>query len=259
MEEPNAEALTRAPASRGSLHVWAPLVVIALLVGGLIGFYVYRHAAAISEAPLKKRDFAQEARAFLEQRNFKPLSASLEALLADAKYEPIPTQAHSLLLQPAPEFTLADVTGKTWTMSEQLKEGPVLLVFYYGYHCDHCVSQLFALDKDMPKFRELGVQVVAVSADPPELTRERFKQYGPFAFPVLSDPGNKIAQQYETYIPNPKDPQDGDLLHGTFIISRTGKVSWANRGEGPFTENRTLLHEVARSEGRTPAAKSSTP
>jgi thioredoxin-dependent peroxiredoxin len=134
-----------------------------------------------------------------------------------------------------------------------------VLVFYYGYHCNHCVSQLFALDKDLEKFRELGVQVVAVSADPSELTRERFKQYGAFGFPVLADPGNKIAEKYETYTPGPAAGKDGDLLHGTFIITRQGKIVWMNRGEGPFTENRTLLHEVARVEGRLPTRSPSRP
>lgn len=196
------------------------------------------------------KDLARDARADLDRRSFRPLSTSLRALLADPKYEPIPTQTSALLLQPAPDFTLPDLNGQDWSLAPRLKEGPVVLVFYYGYHCDHCVSQLFALDKDLGKFRELGVQVVAVSADPPELTRERGKQYGAFGFPVLSDRGNKVAQKYETYLPNPDAGKEGDLLHGTFVVARNGRVAWVNRGDGPFTENRTLLHEIARLEGR---------
>ena len=38
-------------------------------------------------------------------------------------------------------------------------------------------------------------------------------------------------------------------MHGTFVIDRQGKVIWTNRGDSPFTENRTLLHEIARVEG----------
>ena len=48
--------------------------------------------------------------------------------------------------------------------------------------------------------------------------------------------------------------KEGDLLHGTFIITRQGKIIWTNRGDSPFTENRTLLHEIARVEKRLPAA-----
>jgi thioredoxin-dependent peroxiredoxin len=230
-------------------RIWTPLLLIGLAAGGLGGFYLYRHANAQATPP---RDLAREAREDLERRSFRPLSEPLQAILADKKYEPIPTQAHTLLLQPAPDFKLADVNGKEWSLAKQLKDGPIVLVFYYGYHCNHCVSQLFALDKDVAKFRELGVQVVAVSADEAEVTRSRFKQYGAFKFPVLSDPGNKVAEQYEVYVPSKTAGQEGDLLHGTFLIDRHGKIVWTNRGDNPFTENRTLLHEAARVEGIQP-------
>lgn len=196
----------------------------------------------------QQRDLAQEAQADLDRRNYKPLSEPLAALLVDASYKPIPTQTHPLLGQPAPDFTLSDTDDKPVTLSEKLKSGPVVLVFYYGYHCNHCVSQLFALNKDIEKFRELGATVLAVSADPSDQTRERFKQYGAFGFPVLSDPSNAVATKYGTYTPSMKPDEDGDLLHGTFIIDRQGRVVWANRGDGPFIENRTLLVELNKSQ-----------
>lgn len=251
MEEHGTQ--TKSTIAGGSrLRILAPLLVIGLIAVSLAAFYVYRHVTATVPAPPQKRDLAQEARDDLESRNFRPLSAPLAGLLADAKYESIPTQAHALLLQPAPDFTLLDVNGVAFSLTKELKDGPIVLVFYYGYHCNHCVSQLFALDKDLAKFRELGVKVIAVSADSAELTRARFKQYGAFGFPVLADPGNKVAEKYETYVPSAKAGQEGDLLHGTFVISRRGKVVWTNRGDSPFTENRTLLVESARAEGRLP-------
>jgi peroxiredoxin len=191
-------------------------------------------------------DLAKEAQADLDRRNYKPLSEPLTALLADPAYKPIPTQAHPLLGQPAPDFSLPDTDGKRVSLAESLKSGPVVLVFYYGYHCNHCVSQLFALNKDIDKLRELGATVLTVSADPSDQTRERFKQYGAFGFPVLSDPSNAVAAKYGTYTPSAKQGEDGDLLHGTFVIDRAGRVVWANRGDGPFTENRTLLLEIHR-------------
>src|ERR1051325_3691231 len=212
-------------------------------------YYLYREANP-TPVPPPRRDLANEARADLVERDFRPLSASLDAILADGEYDPVPTQAHTLLLQPAPDFTLSDTDGKPWTLAKHLENGPVVLVFYYGYHCNHCVSQLFALDKDMEKFNELGVTVVAVSADPPELTRERFRQYGRFTFPVLSDAGNKVATMYETFVSNSKVDAEGSLMHGTFVITRRGKIAWANLGDSPFTQNRTLLVEAARVERR---------
>jgi len=193
-------------------------------------------------------DLAEAAENDLQRRHFRPLSGELEALLNCTDYEAVPTQTHSLLRGSAPDFSLKDVDGKEWQMSQHLGDGPIVLVFYYGYHCDHCVSQLFGLHKDIEKFRELGATVAAISGDPPELTRRRFKKYGAFDFPVLSDTGNTVAKLYGTHVPDPKGKDDGDLMHGTFIISREGRIVWANRGDEPFTENRTLLIQLHRLE-----------
>jgi peroxiredoxin len=87
---------------------------------------------------------------------------------------------------------------------------------------------------------------LAISADPVEETQERFRMYGTFDFPVLSDPSNSVATQYGTYMPAVKAGEDGNLMHGTFVINKNGHVVWANRGDGPFTENRTLLVEIKK-------------
>ena len=221
-------------------------VCVLLLVG--VGFLALAGYRAFNPPPARTEpDLALEAENDLEKRGYKPLSESLERLLGDESYKPIPTQAPRLLGERAPGFTLDDVAGKPWSLAGA--GGPVVLVFYYGYNCDHCVSQLFGLNKDLAKFRELGARVVAVSPDPAGKTKEKYARYGAFDFPVLSDPGNKVAQLYGVFRPDPKGG-DGDLLHGTFVIDRKGKIVWINTGDEPFVENRTLLVEIAAAEGR---------
>ncbi len=44
----------------------------------------------------------------------------------------------------------------------------------------------------------------------------------------------------------------GRFCHGTFVLTRQGKVAWQNRGDAPFTENPTLLREAAQHESRLP-------
>ncbi len=245
--EPISPPLPKRDAPSRKRALWGAGLGLGMLVAGVV--LVVSFVRPTRSTP-PERDLAEEAREDLERRNYRPLSGPLEALLTAPGYKPVPTQAHALLGQPAPDFTLAAVDGESWSLSQALKEGPVVLVFYYGYHCDHCVSQLFGLHEDVEKFRELGAKVVAVSADAPELTRERFQKYGPFAFPVLSDPDNRVAAKYGTYALSKKAGEAGDLMHGTFVIDRRGRVVWTNRGDGPFVENRTLLMEVYRSEGR---------
>jgi peroxiredoxin len=222
---------------------------LMMLGAGVLGWSAWRQWQQPAPAVAAGPDLAAAARDFLRKKGVTPLSAPLEQLLADASAKHVKTQAHPLLDQPAPEFELVDDRGKTWRLHEPLARGPVVLIFYYGYHCNHCVGQLFAVHDDIQKFRELGAEVLAVSADPPELTRDRFKQYGAFAFPVLADPGNKIGQAYGIYQPASKKTPE-DLQHGTFVIGRDGRILWAHHAKEPFTGNATLLYELARLEGR---------
>jgi peroxiredoxin len=223
-----------------------PLLILLLLLAGLasLGLAGY-HLLGGSQTSVM-----QEALEYLRGKKPAPLSGSLQELLADPKFRPLPTQAHPLLGKPAPSFTLMDPDGKSWSLDDLRGQGPVVVVFYYGYHCNHCVSQLFDLNEDIAHFRELGVPVAAISADPPEDTKAKFRLYGSFQFPVLADLGNRIAEAYFVYQPAHPGKDDAMLQHGTFIISPAGKVVWANTGPEPFADNRTLLHELARLTGK---------
>jgi peroxiredoxin len=261
-------------AETGSIPWVTILAGLVCLVGGVVLWFVWRSKAAIvpllligcglltwsawcywlkpaAPAFASGPDVASSAREFLRSHDVKPLSGPLERLLADDTVPRVKSQPHPLLGKQAPDFELTDSQQKTWRLRDKLNHGPVVLIFYYGYHCNHCVGQLFAVHDDIAKFRELGAEVVAVSADPQEWTRARFKQYGEFSFAVLSDPGNKVAQSYEVFQPASGKTPD-DLRHGTFVIGRDGLVHWTQYGYEPFTGNPTLLYELARLEHRLP-------
>ena len=175
----------------------------------------------------------------------------LTEVLTDPDYQPDPSQAHPLLGKSPPDFELRDDRGQPHKLSEYLDNGPLVLVFYFGYNCNHCVGQLFGLNRDINRFRELGTQVVAISADSPEETAKRFKEYGQFDFPVLSDPGNKVAAAYGVYQPA-KEKTVEKLLHGTFVIDSERQVVWCNAGDEPYFHNMTLLHQLAKAQGVLP-------
>jgi peroxiredoxin len=179
--------------------------------------------------------------------------------LADSKAKfRVETQPHSLLHHAAPDFTLLDHRGQPWSLRGHLSQGPVVLVFYLGYACNACVHDLFELNADLERFHSLGAKVVAVSGDGPGLTRQRFEQYGPFRFPVLSDPGHVVAGSFGTFRPaNGSKPEE--LLHGTFLIGRDGQVNWVSCGDTPFRNNKALLYELARLENKLPQPEPAVP
>lgn len=183
---------------------------------------------------------ATDAESYLAAAKSRKLTAGLESILSDKEFLPTETQFHRLLEQPAPSFVLKDHTGRERSSAEWFGKRPTVVVFYYGYGCSHCVAQLFAIDKDLALFRELGAEVIAVSTDPPEHTTERYKEYGEFHFPVLSDPQNEASKSFGVFRPKTADmPESQD--HGTFIVAPTGKVVWADFGPEPFLDNRSLL------------------
>jgi peroxiredoxin Q/BCP len=166
----------------------------------------------------------------------------------------VETQSHQLFAHAAPHFTLYDHLGRPWSLRGQLARGPVVLVFYLGYFCNACVHDLFELNADFERFHTLGAEVVVISGDPPELTRQQFEKYGAFGFPVLSDPDHAVAQSYGTFRPA-KNPEPEALLHGTFVVGRDEQVHWVSCGDTPFRVNMALLYELARLENKLPQSE----
>jgi peroxiredoxin len=236
----------QAPPGRSS---WiGPIFLAALVASGMI--YLVLAGDRRPDRRYQEPDLAQGARNYLQQHQVAPLSEPLSRLLTDAEASLVPTQSHILLRQAGPAFELEATSENQLSLAKQTAKGPVVLVFYFGYRCNHCVSQLFALQQDIDRFHELGAEVVALSADPPQQTRDRFKKYGAFRFPVLSDPANQTARAYG--VARRTSSGEDVLQHGTFVIDRRGVVRWCQCGDEPFTDNRTLLYELARAENRLP-------
>lgn len=245
------EAPSEAPARPWGAYLFC---VLLFLVGCVfLGLTIKRRLEPPEDAPVPMKEYnvAEEAQKLVRKSKEKPLSDSLAQVLTEAERVHFESYQHPLVGKPAPEFTREDVDGKIWSLKEALKKGPVIVVFYLGYHCDHCVSQLFDLNEDIQLFEELGAQVVALSPDSSELTRKRYARYGAFRFPVLSDHSNSIAEAYGVYTPA-KDGKEEELLHGTFVLDQQGVVRWAAFGDQPFGHNPTLLYEVAKILGKLP-------
>ena len=189
-----------------------------------------------------------DAEAYLQVAQKQQLTEGLSQILSETTFLPALSQPHPLLNQPAPDFSLSDETRNAQSLGALSRNRPVVLVFYLGYGCSHCVAQLLALDKDLHYFRELDADIVAISSDTPEHTSERFQEYRQIHFPVLSDPDKAIATAWKVHHP-PTDEEPEFSQHGTFIIDRTGHVIWADMGSEPFLDNKSLLHIIARSQG----------
>jgi peroxiredoxin len=196
-----------------------------------------------------REDLPTATKAYVRSRKDAPLSEPLSKLLANKARVCPPSKSHPLLGKSAHPIALRNDRGDLVRFDPADGEGPTVLVFYYGYQCIHCVAQLFALNEDIALFEELGARVIAISDDSPEHTAAQFKKFGRFQFTVLSDPENRLAQQYGVYQPASED-QPERRQHGTFLIGPDGKVFWVDVGNEPFLDNQSLLIEMARHAGR---------
>ncbi|WP_417843523.1 peroxiredoxin-like family protein [Thalassospira sp.] len=94
-----------------------------------------------------------------------------------------------------PAFNLSDPEGKAVSSSDLLARGPLVISFYRGVWCPYCNMELQALEEALPKFRELGASLVAISPQNPVNSRKSVRQNN-LTFPILSDPNNEVAAAF---------------------------------------------------------------
>lgn len=98
------------------------------------------------------------------------------------------------LKQRAPDFTLTDADGQSFSLSAHLGER-LLLVFYPGDDTPVCTRQLCDYRDGIEQFADLGVRVVGISADD-AASHRAFRDKYQLPFVLLSDPDLSVAEQY---------------------------------------------------------------
>ncbi|MEY8203508.1 MAG: peroxiredoxin [Bermanella sp.] len=129
----------------------------------------------------------------------------------------------------APDFTVAAVLGdgtivNSFTLSEAIK-GKYGLVFFYPLDFTFvCPSELIALDHRMDKFKEMGVEVIAVSIDS-QFTHNAWRNtaindggIGPVKYTMAADIAHDICKAYDV------EADGGVAFRGAFIIDKAGNV-----------------------------------
>ncbi len=98
----------------------------------------------------------------------------------------------------APDFSLPNVAGHPVQLSEELQNGPVILVFYRGAWCPFCNMHLHALQKAEAEFAKYHAQVIAVTPQSPDKSAEQVKKTD-YPFEILSDVTSKVMKDYQLF------------------------------------------------------------
>ncbi|MBE3561605.1 MAG: AhpC/TSA family protein [Ktedonobacteraceae bacterium] len=156
------------------------------------------------------------------------LSGSVGQLIASGAVE------HALKEgEQAPYFTLPDALGNPLTLSNLLKQGPVVLIFYRGAWCPYCNLQLHAYQQMLPQIQALGASLVAISPQTPDHSLT-FAEKKALTFAVLSDSGNKVAQAYGLVFQLDEAVRTAYRQMGTDLPAYNGDDSWELPMPGTF-------------------------
>jgi peroxiredoxin len=143
----------------------------------------------------------------------------------------------------APDWTLPTADGKKISLADY-RGRPVIVIFYLGNGCLHCIQQLQAFAPMAAEFKQAGLALVAVSKDSPaglKLSLDKLKPEGGFPFPLVSDETLGVFKRYRCF-----DDFEQTALHGTFLLDGDGAVRWLDINYQPFMDAKFLLGEARR-------------
>jgi peroxiredoxin len=123
------------------------------------------------------------------------LAFSVGAVAAEVEKSPLSPVAQweegTRLAEPgmiAPDFTVLDVEGHPFRLSEEVSRKPVLLLFWSVF-CDPCRAEMATLQKTQDRYegRDLTVVAVAVDGEPLRNIIGGFARQEGYTFQVLVD------------------------------------------------------------------------
>lgn len=94
-----------------------------------------------------------------------------------------------------PDFELADQNGTQIRANDLVRKGKLVICFFRGRWCPFCVGQLEAVNTIYPRVQEVGASLVAISPQTVHQSCLMADQHR-LRFPLLSDPGNKVARKF---------------------------------------------------------------
>jgi len=141
------------------------------------------------------------------------------------------------------DFTLASGDGRQVSL-KSYRGKPVIVIFYLGAGCAHCIEQLNAFAPLAQEFSNAGISLLAISTDSVDglrATHEKAKPAGGFPFPIVSDKSLKTFKAWRAF-----DDFENQPLHGSYLVDADGLVRWQDISYQPFMDTKFLLEESKR-------------
>jgi thioredoxin-dependent peroxiredoxin len=123
----------------------------------------------------------------------------------------------------APEFTLPGSDGKTYSLASLKGKQVVVLAWYPKAFTGGWTAECKSFRENGKAFKDANVAYFTASTDTPE-DNKRFAESLGVDYPILSDPGKKVAEAYGVV-------HEGRPVaeRWTFYIGKDGKILYVDR------------------------------
>ena len=119
---------------------------------------------------------------------------------------------------PAPDFTLQDSDGNSYSLSSYKEKNPVIIYFYPKAGTPGCTKQACGIRDSFSKFKENDIVVLGISVDSKESIKEFIKDNN-LNFPLLSDENKEVSKAYGVL------NNIGVDSRITFIVDKQGNIA----------------------------------
>jgi peroxiredoxin len=144
---------------------------------------------------------------------------------------------------PAPSWRLAEADGGTLAL-EQYHGKPLVVMFYLGASCPHCVEQLKEFSSKAKQFSDAGIALVGISResqDELKTSAVELNKPAPLGIALACDPTLETFKSYRAF-----DDFENAPLHGTFLVDGQGQIRWQDVSFEPFKNTAFLIAEGRR-------------
>ncbi len=121
---------------------------------------------------------------------------------------------------PAPQFTLTTLDGKNFSLAEAAKSHKAVVILFIATKCPYSNAYNDRMRDMAAAYAKQGVLFAGINSnktEPAEEVTAHAKQHG-FAFPIMKDPDNKVADLY-----------DARHTPEIFVVDPEGKLRYHGR------------------------------
>ena len=118
----------------------------------------------------------------------------------------------------APDFTLQDSDGNSYSLSSYKEKNPVIIYFYPKAGTPGCTKQACGIRDSFSKFKENDIVVLGISVDSKESIKEFIKDNN-LNFTLLSDENKEVSKAYGVL------NNIGVDSRITFIVDKQGNIA----------------------------------